>query len=283
MLNEIEKENESNVVDSFVAVISAPCVVEPSKAEHAVAAANTLRLAAEEYHDIFEVEIVGRMRLLHIMCDVYDLYHAIATDEDDENLVHSVTVATMKAVLKRENIKIREKSDSAIVLTRYIFKKYSDKQVSVYSTCLRHAFLKKVVPSEFGVYVSANGGFDGVRAMAVRERTVAPKKIFVEAEEIDGTEDILTRHCLATIPIDNWRLGESCRILVATRNEDDTADIRDPLLSDEATAAALEASVEHKNELGKLRAREFNKEANKAKGDIERLIEKARARGKAGA
>jgi hypothetical protein len=126
-------------------------------------------------------------------------------------------------------------------LIRYVFKNASDKQVHVYGRALDVAFDEKQIPAaEFTALVEeTKGGFDGLRSQAVGS-AVADKKTSIALIKC------IAEHTIDTVENLNWATDEQYSVFIAVRNPDDTADIKDALLTQEQKDAILVAELDAK-------------------------------------
>ena len=199
-------------------------------ADTAMATADQLRSKAASDYQKFEMK--GRAATLKLMADVYALYYDTKISSDNGEAF----MAKVKAKLAQLEVKVRKSSPETSQLIRYICKDFDDKQVSIYGRSLAVALANGIEPSGFTAFIEGTtGGFAGVAA------TTVSKKV---ADAIKLGEDIALVHVRAettveSIDVTDWQEGEEYRVLIAVRNDDDTADVKNARLSKDSTTAVV--------------------------------------------
>ncbi len=240
----------------------------------AMATAEQLRNQATTYHDQFVVK--GRKAALALMADLYALYHGAKVSSDNG----AMFISKVKAKLVELDVEVRKSSPESSQLVRFVFKDAADKQVSIYGRSLAVAFARGIKPSEYVSFIEATpDGFSGVRA------TTAPKTQGTGAAKLGA--DIALVHVRAettvkTIVVTDWEDDEEFRVLIAVRNDDDTADVKNARLSKDSTKAVVlryEADKKARNkptpdqsvEADKLALKTLSAEASNAQTKLENI------------
>jgi hypothetical protein len=207
-----------------------------------------------------QYEVMGRNAMIELMSRVYNVwFNAKASSQFDSFL------DKIKQKLKENEVEFRATSKSSGLLIRYVFKHFDDKQVSIYARSLAVAFKKGIAASGFAAFIkNTDGGFAGVR-----DTDTPPGK--GDSEEKIGA-DIAATHAktektITTIKVTDWDVDEEFRVLIAFRNDDDDADVKNARLSAEGLEAVLlryEADKKERNKPTKDEEAETNKLALKA-------------------
>jgi hypothetical protein len=182
--------------------------------------------ADANYH---QYEMMGRNAARELMGSVYAVWcEAKASGQFDS------FIANIKEKLKQLAVTVKKSSKPSSFLIRYVFKNASDKQVHVYGRALDVAFdEKKIQANEFTALVEeTKGGFDGLRSQAVAS-TVAGKKTSIALSKC------ITQRTIDTVENLEWAKDEQYSVFIAVRNPDDTADIKDALLTQDQKDAIL--------------------------------------------
>lgn len=169
-----------------------------------------------------EVKSTGRIRLMGIVSTIYATHHDWNNRMPDDTRL----LTKCKVALTREGHKIKSNTTQALILTRYCLPGFTDKQISVFAASLTQALKNKIEPANFVQFVRDNKGFDGVRKLGMKARVNATAN--GEHFIVDGKTEILKFSPIDSITDIVWKENEDYRIVVLTRNEDDSADVRDP-------------------------------------------------------
>ncbi|PUE13517.1 hypothetical protein [Limnohabitans sp. WS1] len=194
------------------------------------AAMSTLaKMRADADNNYETYEVLGRKATRELMGRVYAmLCNAKASGQFGR------LIANIRADFKQQDVKVKATSKDSSLLIRYIFTKASDKQVHVYGRALDVAYDEQdVAPAKFAEWVEkTEGGFEGIRSNS--------------AATVDSTSKVKTalskcqsERTLETIDKIDWVGNEDYKVIIAFRNADDTADLKDPCLSDEQQEATL--------------------------------------------
>jgi len=186
-------------------------------------------------------EVLGRKASRELMGRVYGVMCAAKASGMFEKFI-----ANIREQFKQHGIKLKSSSKESSVLVRYIFAKASDKQVHVYGRALDVAYYEKnIAPEGFAKWVeSTEGGFEGIRSGVVSS-TVAGKKTSIALSKC------MTEPTIDTVENLQWTADEQYSVFIAVRNQDDTADIKDALLTREQKDAILVRYLINKTKLGK--------------------------------
>lgn len=193
--------------------------------------AENLRNLATKNHEQFVIK--GRNAMLALMADVYQLYWDAKGSSDQGEAF----IGMIKAKLKELGVEVRKSSPETSQLIRYICKDLDDKQVSIYGRSLAVAFKNGTASSGFVPFIeNTEGGFAGVRD------TEAPPGNGGSGEKIGV--DVAAKHArtektITTIEVTDWHEDEEFRVLIAFRNDDDTASLKNARLSEEGLKAVL--------------------------------------------
>lgn len=229
----------------------------------------TLREQAVRYHNEVDVEFAGRTRLLSLVSVVYAQYHDLEDNFKSDRMVYS----KCKEAIEVQGNKVKSNTSDPILLMRYSFPGFSDKQISVFAASLTQALKDKVKPEAFIVYVTTNGGFDGVRRMGVKAKQKANNTLI---GAVDGTQEIYKFESIDSLDPGtiSWKADERFRIVVLTRNDDDSAELRDPMFNDLVTYSAIDTVVSDETRIEQAVAKEKAKEAAKAKSQLNAMFKK---------
>ena len=182
--------------------------------------------ADANYH---QYEMMGRNAARELMGRVYTVWCEAKASGQFETFI-----ANIKEKLKQLDVTVKNSSKPSSLLIRYVFKNASDKQVHVYGRALDVAFDEKQIPAaEFTAMVEeTKGGFDGLRSQVVTS-SVAGKKTSIALSKC------IAERTIDTVENLKWATGEQYSVFIAVRNADDTADIKDALLTQEQKDAIL--------------------------------------------
>lgn len=196
----------------------------------AMAKAEQLRSTAAENHEQYVLQ--GRKAMLSLMTDIYSLYHSTKKCND----AGAEFMTKVKGKLKELKVEVRKSSPESSQLIRYICKDFDDKQVSIYGRSIAFAFKSNTAPSDFRKLIEDTaGGFTGLSKNQTSTTKIGEPKTAAE---------IALVHARAEKTVDNfsimdWKDDEEFRVLIALRNDDDTADVKDAGLSEENQKAVL--------------------------------------------
>jgi hypothetical protein len=198
-------------------------------------------------------EVMGRNATRELMGRVYAMWCDAKASGQFENFI-----ANIKEQLKQLDVTVKASSKPSSFLIRYVFQNASDKQVHVYGHALDFAFDEKKIPAAaFTALVEeTKGGFDGLRLQAVSS-TVAGKKTSIALSKC------ITERTIETIENMKWAADEQYSVFIAVRNSDDTADIKDALLTQEQKDAILMRFLINKTKLEKPPKEKSSNEAIK--------------------
>lgn len=219
--------------------------------EMAMKSVEQLREQAEtNYH---QYEMMGRNAARELMGRVYAVWCEAKASGQFESFI-----ANIKEKLRQLDVTVKNSSKPSSFLIRYVFKNASDKQVHVYGRALDVAFDEKQIPAaEFTALVEeTKGGFDGLRSQAVGS-AVADKKTSIALIKC------IAEHTIDTVENLNWATDEQYSVFIAVRNPDDTADIKDALLTQEQKDAILVRFLINKTKLEKPAKEKSSNEAIK--------------------
>ena len=192
--------------------------------------AENLRGQASKHNDQYVVQ--GRKALRALMVEVYTLYYQ-AKESPDKGVEF---LCKVQAKLKELNVEVRKSSPETSQLIRYICKDFDDKQVSIYGRSLTVAFSKEVAPDGFAKFIEGSeGGFAGVRSAGTPVATGGAESPRAEI----GLANAQTEVTIKTIEVNDWGTDEDYRVLIAIRNDDDTADIKNAKLSEKSLKAVI--------------------------------------------
>ena len=199
-------------------------------ADQAMLTAENLRSQASKYNDQYVV--MGRKALLALMVDIYKLYHD-ARESSDNGIKFMEKV---KEKLKQQNFAVRKSSPESSQLIRYICKDFDDKQVSIYGGSLAVAFSRKIDPANFAEFIEGSqGGFSGIRSTDTPTKT---DNAGSHRSDI-ALAGVRTEKTIETIEVNDWGTDEDYRVLIAIRNDDDTAAVKDAKLSLKSLQAVI--------------------------------------------
>jgi hypothetical protein len=215
--------------EDVVASVSEP-IKKTSKKFNVTAAMSVIAQMRDDAENNYKTyEVMGRNATRELMGRVYAMWCNAKASGEFERLI-----AKIRADFKQRDVKVKATSKDSSLLIRYIFTKASDKQVHVYGRALDVAFEEKAIaPENFANWVDqTEGGFEGIRSSA--------------AVTVDSTSKIKTavskcqsERTLETIDKIDWMGNEEYKVIIAFRNADDTADLKDLCLSDEQQEATL--------------------------------------------
>lgn len=209
--------------------------------DSAMAMVNSMRAEADINYTHYEM--IGRNKTRDIMENVYSLWHEAKASNEYNNFI-----ANIKQQLKHENVKIKSTTKDSSILIRCIFKNASDKQVHVYGRALDVAYKNKTAPNDFaGLIDRTEGGFNGLRDSAKPETDSGDK-------QHQAFNACLAERSVDTVEGMTWKTGEKFIIFIAVRNDDDTADLKTAILTDEQKQAILRSSVNNKKKNEKAAA-----------------------------
>ena len=217
-----------------------------------------MRVQAESNYQTYEV--LGRKATRELMGDVYATWCSAKCSENYERFI-----ASIRSELKQNDVKVKSSSKGSSLLIRYIFTKASDKQVHVYGRALDVAYDEKhILPHDFSKWVEdTSGGFEGIRSEAAANSEAASKVP-------TALSKCRSEHTIDTIDKIEWDGKEGYKVIIAFRNEDDTADLKDPCLSNEQKEATL---VRYLTEKKKAEASTKPKKASKAVTNLVKEME----------
>lgn len=198
-------------------------------------------------------EVLGRNATRELMGRVYAMWCEAKASGQFESFI-----ANIKEKLKQLDVTVKNSSKASSFLIRYVFKNASDKQVHVYGRALDVAFDEKQIPAaEFTALVEeTKGGFDGLRSQAIGS-AVAGKKTSIALSKC------IAERTIDTVENLNWATDEQYSVFIAVRNPDDTADIKDALLTQEQKDAILARFFINKTKLEKPSKEKIQNEAIK--------------------
>ena len=209
----------------------------------AVAAIEAIRADAIKHHAQWEMP--GRKSMLDMMARVYAQYHAAKSSTEYEQFMNNV-----RSKLNTLNIKFRETSPETTQLIRFAFFDLSDKQVHVYGRSLDVAYTKGKLPPEFVKFVEETPGrFDGIRRGASSAATAPTVETL--SKSVTALSEAENETTLETLEVVDWAEGETYRVLIAVRNANDKADLKDAKLSPDLREKALLMYLANKQALTK--------------------------------
>ena len=219
--------------------------------ETAMQALSAMREQAENNYKSYEV--VGRNATRELMGRVYALWCQAKSSKNFDRFI-----ANIRQQLRQQDITVKSSSNESGLLIRYIFSKSSDKQVHVYGRALDVAYEQcKIAPEDFSAWVeNTKGGFEGIRSAGVASASVISKVP-------TALSKCKTEHTIETIDSIVWLNDEEYKVLVAVRNQDDTADVKDALLTPEQQDAILVRYLINKTKLEKQPKEKSSNEAVK--------------------
>lgn len=243
---------KSSVQDDVkLIVLSANVSGKPFELKAALKSVEQLREQAEaNYH---QYEMMGRNAARELMGSVYAVWCEAKASGQFETFI-----ANIKQQLKQLDVTVKASSKPSSFLIRYVFKNASDKQVHVYGRALDVAFDEEKIPADaFTTLVEkTKGGFDGLRSKGVSSK-VAGKKASIALSKCNAERTIDTIENLT------WTTDEQYSVFIAVRNPDDTADIKDALLTAEQKDAILVRFLINKTKLEKPTKEKSSNEAIK--------------------
>lgn len=224
-----------------------------------IVVAENLRAQASSNHEQFEVN--GRTAMLSLMSEVYAIfYNELSGNDKGEEFMRKVR---NKLVLL--SVQIRKSSSDSTNLVRFIFKHFDDKQVSVYARSLAVAFKKEIAPNDFTKFIQdTDGGFSGVQSL----KSTSTKANSIQTKAEIALTKVRTEETLQTIELFSWSNDEEFQVLIATRNDDDSADIKNAQLSDDGCEAVILRYKKDKDERDKPK-----QESDETEKEVLRLLE----------
>lgn len=224
-----------------------------------IAVAENLRAQASSNHDQYEVS--GRTAMLSLMSKVYAVFHEeLSGNDKGEQFMEKV-----KNKLKLLDVEVRKSSSDGTKLIRYIFKHFDDKQVSVYARSLTVALQKEITPNDFVKFIEGTeGGFSGVKSL----KPTSTKANSIQTKAEIALTNVRTEETLQTIKLFDWCKDEDFQVLIATRNDDDSADIKNAQLSDDGCEAVILRYKKDKDERDKPK-----QESDETEKEVLRLLE----------
>lgn len=224
----------------------------------AMSALANMRADADNNYETYEV--LGRKATRELMGRVYAmLCNAKASGQFGRLIAH------IRADFKQQDVKVKATSKDSSLLIRYIFTKASDKQVHVYGRALDVAYDEQdVAPAKFAEWVEkTEGGFEGIRSNSASS-TGAINKVPTALTKCQS------ERTLETIDKIDWEGNEEYKVIIAFRNADDTADLKDPCLSIEQQEATL---LRYLSETKKAEAAKKPKKPSKAVTELVQKME----------
>ena len=209
-----------------------------------------IRTQASDYH--VRMYLPGRKEKLRLLSAVYSQYYAAKISEEFEQFANNV-----RSQLTNLGIEVRKSSLDSSNLVRYVFADFDDKQVHVCGRSLDIAYELRTLPGDFVALVEkTDGGLDGLRKLGV-QNAGATSVLTKQAKALSEIDNDAT---VKTLEITDWADGEEFRVMVAVRNEDDTADLKDTYLSEEARDKVILAYLANKEALKKQGKKIITKE-----------------------
>ena len=184
------------------------------------------------------VELTGRNALYALMADVYKLYCEVK-QSSDKGKQFKVDV---QVALKRVGVQLRENSSDTNNLVRYVGKNFTDKQVSVRGRSLAIALKRKIEPADYIKFIRESNGFDGVVGDKIAPTEAALAKVAEEKKAaLQKTFNLVKKEKgLGRLTNISWTNGDQdYKILFAVRNDDNTASLKDAMLSDTSLTTVL--------------------------------------------
>lgn len=183
--------------------------------------------------------VAGRDAMRAHMQKVYAIYCATMEDEKRGYVLNK-----LRDALKLREIKVTGATTDEIVFIRTVFDHLSDKSVSMYAASLAEARLhSKVATDDFADWVSRTEGFEKVRELySSREQgsTAMPKDLVgIALSSIKQTKSTAHLDSIKWRDIDG--VEEQFRVLIAVRNKDGTAELKDALLGKESSDRTIKA------------------------------------------
>jgi hypothetical protein len=153
--------------------------------------------------------VQGREAQWKLTVDVYTLFRkALRGGAEGERLF-----TILKTQLQGEKKTLKANSTAASVIVRYVFKHYTDAQVSKTSTVMNYCDSKGI--DDLVAFVKENKGLEGVRAMAVKEAGTGKAKEAAAMEVVAASRDtqwgaelLCDSDNIAHIEVNNWVEGE---------------------------------------------------------------------------
>ena len=233
----------------------------------------SVRTMGESY---VQHEMQGRKKQLSVIAEVYALW---ATLERSEN--NKAFDAIKKQVADAYKVQFKQDVQSSAIVLRYAFSEIEDKQVSVIGRVMRYCLAKDVTYDGFAAYVSASGGLEGVRKLAVKadaaEQAAANEGNASEttigdlfATTVDEMQLLKLKAELTIDEVDasKWLETEAVRVMFAVR-DGDSAELKDVMLDGETTAAILKLYMKHTKTAQSFELTKLEKTAMDLKFDID--------------
>lgn len=217
--------------------------------------------AASNYQ---QYDVMGRNAMIELMARVYRVWFDARNSKQFEGFV-----TKMKQTLTKNGAEFRATSKDSSLLIRYVFKHFDHKQVSVYGRSLAGAFKKGIAPDDFAAFINrTEGGFSGVRIADTPRKTGGAEPISADV----AVTHVKAERTITTIEVTDWQEDEDVRVLVAVRNDDDTASLKNARLSEDSVKAVLlryEADKKERSKPPKDKEAEDKRHALKAlEGDV---------------
>lgn len=126
-----------------------------------------LREKASTVHKLYVGR--GRVAMRAILQEAYAFYVKARNSKHCGRIVSELAGTFVEK-------KHRKNTNDASVFIRSVFADYNDKQVHVYGKSLEYCYFKNVAVVDFDEFVKENGGFDGVRLLAMQELPRTPEQ-----------------------------------------------------------------------------------------------------------
>jgi hypothetical protein len=201
-----------------------------SLSESPMDTAERLREVATANHEQFVVK--GRTAMLALMGDIYRLYCETKgrLDKGESFMLE------LKAKLKKLNVEVRKSSPQSSQLIRYICKDLDDKQISIYSRSLVVALKNGISVDGFIAFIEeTKGGFSGVRYNETPGTTASKVGI---GEQV-AVAHVRAEKTLTTLHEVDWEDDEEYQVLIALRNDDDSAIVKSARLCMESLKTVM--------------------------------------------
>lgn len=222
----------------------------------AIRTISSLRTEAEDGYQRFVV--AGRDAMRAHMQKVFTIYCATMDSEQG-----GYVVKKLQDALRAREVKVSKATSDEITFIRSVFDNLSDKSVSMYAASLKEArTFAKVLPANFAQWVLDNGGFDKIREAAANRlgddsKTPTPKDLVAIALSSSKAQPSVDH--LDSI---KWRdvdgVKEAFRILIAVRNADDTAELKDACLGKDSSERTIKLYESERAERSKPSKREMS-------------------------
>lgn len=116
--------------------------------------------------------VKGRDGIKTIMGDVYASFLKAEMSEHKE-----LIYGELRGRLLHLGRKVKKETANAAVMIRCVFADFDDKQVHVHSKALEVAYFKNVAAKDFIRFVELNGGWEGLRQLAMKELPKTAKQL----------------------------------------------------------------------------------------------------------